>query len=136
MKLPQGTPLINLSASNAADQLVSALGLEKGDRITVMTSQFERVDGVNVTPPEKDEKFFNSLCTLTDVQLIGLGLQKWSETKKGTLWLFPFEWYAVIPEGFELTVIDGTTELFKAGVTDDDKRFGALAYGIVKQTTL
>lgn len=47
------------------------------------------------------------------------------------LWLFPYQWYPHIPEGMELLDINGETELFKKGVTDDDMRFGVLAYGIV-----
>jgi len=47
------------------------------------------------------------------------------------LWLFPAEWYDAIPNGFPLTCIDGTIEQFVRGKTDDDRRFGMLAYGLM-----
>ena len=46
------------------------------------------------------------------------------------IWLIPGEWYNVIPEGFILTCITGRDEPFKKGETDNDIRFGCLAYGI------
>jgi hypothetical protein len=47
------------------------------------------------------------------------------------LWLFPAEWYDSIPNGFPLTCIDGCIESFIRGKTDDDRRFGLLAYGLM-----
>lgn len=46
--------------------------------------------------------------------------------------LLPAEWYGAIPEGFELISISGRKELFKKGVTDNDQRFGCLAFGILR----
>ena len=60
--------------------------------------------------------------------LVKIGMGQWGEHG---LWLFPYQWYDHIPEGMELMCIDGTTEPFKKGVTDDDYRFGCLAFGIV-----
>lgn len=47
------------------------------------------------------------------------------------LWLFPAEWYAVIPPGFPLVDINGCLETFQPSITDDDRRFGLLAYGLM-----
>lgn len=44
--------------------------------------------------------------------------------------LFPYEWYDIIPEGFMVTNIWGELEPFILGESDNDKRFGCLAYGI------
>ena len=44
--------------------------------------------------------------------------------------LFPESWYKYIPEGFEVMGIDGVKEYFQPGKTEDDSRFGMLAYGI------
>ena len=45
--------------------------------------------------------------------------------------LFPGEWYGLIPDGFKCTGLWGQEEDFiKGGETDDDTRFGCLAYGI------
>lgn len=47
--------------------------------------------------------------------------------------LFPCEWYDIIPNGFTVTGLSGESYLFEKGVSDDDKRFGCLAYGIRKK---
>ena len=47
------------------------------------------------------------------------------------LWLFPAEWYDSIPNGFPIVDINGCIEQFERGKTDDDRRFGLLAYGVV-----
>lgn len=44
--------------------------------------------------------------------------------------LIPGEWYNIIPDGFTVTGLDGETYPFKHGESDDDIRFGCLAYGI------
>lgn len=44
--------------------------------------------------------------------------------------LFPSEWYDIIPDGFMVTGLYGEQYPFEKGKTDDDKRFGCLAYGI------
>lgn len=48
--------------------------------------------------------------------------------------LIPAEWYNSIPEGFEIYGLSGEKENFKKGETDDDRRFGCLAYGILRPT--
>lgn len=50
--------------------------------------------------------------------------------------LIPGEWYNSIPEGFELIDICGHKELFKKGETDNDIRFGCLAYGIIRPSSM
>lgn len=47
--------------------------------------------------------------------------------------LFPAEWYDIIPDGFMVTGLYGETYSFQKGKTDDDRRFGCLAYGIRRQ---
>jgi len=133
MKLPIGTPIINLDSPNAKAELLDALGVKEGDKIELITPQFNRVDDFLIAVPDKHEKFFMALLTFSDAQLSEIGLQKWDETEEGTSWLFPHQWYSGIPEGFEVTDINGKKELFKNGITDDDMRFGALAYGIFKE---
>jgi hypothetical protein len=48
-----------------------------------------------------------------------------------TLWLLPREWYDAVPEGFPIVDISGGREEFKHGTTDNDVRFGYLAFGIL-----
>jgi hypothetical protein len=50
----------------------------------------------------------------------------------GIIMLFPGEWYASIPDGFEVITISGTREKFQPGVTDNDTRYGCLPYGILR----
>ena len=47
------------------------------------------------------------------------------------LWLLPAEWYDAIPNGFPVTDIFGCIEQFERGKTDDDRRFGLLAFGVM-----
>ena len=55
-----------------------------------------------------------------------IGLGSWD----GRLMLFPVAWYEHIPAGYVIEYIDGGTEAFKPGETDDDYRAGFLAYGV------
>lgn len=47
--------------------------------------------------------------------------------------LFSKEWYNIIPNGFMVTGLFGETYEFERDVTDDDIRFGCLAYGVQKE---
>lgn len=62
-----------------------------------------------------------------------VGLRAWDEPDGHgrVLMLLPGEWYQHIPRGYEIVDINGNAERFEPGVTDDDIRFGCLAYGIV-----
>lgn len=46
--------------------------------------------------------------------------------------LFPGEWFESIPEGFITTGLFGEEESWEKAKSDDDIRFGCLAYGIRK----
>lgn len=54
--------------------------------------------------------------------------------KEKNLWilLFPHEWYNSIPNGFMVTGLSGEQYAFEKGKADDDKRFGCLPYGIIR----
>ena len=47
------------------------------------------------------------------------------------LTLFTPEEYALLPDGFVLTCIDGSTSIKGIDEIDDDARFGYMAFGIV-----
>jgi hypothetical protein len=49
------------------------------------------------------------------------------------LWVFPGEWYDRIPDGLEVVDIFFRREAFRRGVSDDDRRFGCLAYGVLEE---
>lgn len=75
---------------------------------------------------------FSILHTFTDRELEDLGCQVWDRDGSKTLWLYPREWYDDIPEDFTIVFIDNKVSHFKKGVTNNDSRFGALAFGFVK----
>lgn len=75
---------------------------------------------------------------LNETELYELGLHPWGYEKEDTgrdtgrqLWLFPLSYYEHIPAGFPIVSIDWTHEAFMPGVTDNDTRFGYLAFGVL-----
>lgn len=80
----------------------------------------------------KNKLDFSKLKELSAQELILLGLSRW-QLNHGTVYLFPKSFYDQIPDGFEVTDIRGETKSFKHGETDDDTRFGYLAFGIFKE---
>lgn len=63
---------------------------------------------------------------------IWAGCRIWNndETKSKQLVLFPEDWYDLVPEGMLIEYIDNTEEPFERGKTDNDTRFGLLAFGV------
>ena len=122
--------ILDASDENFAEDLKKALGVKPGDTIEFITPQFERVDGRAVTyfPTTKEE--YDALKKMTPENIKKTGCQIW-EVEDVVYWLFPWEWYNHIPEGYMVTDINGKEKPFEKGVTDDDKRFGCLAYGFV-----
>jgi len=74
---------------------------------------------------------FTKLGSKTVAELSKLGCRPWSVSRKGTLMLFPGEWYNQIPKGYLVTDISYKSEIFIPGKTDDDVRFGMLPYGLL-----
>ena len=118
--------ILHMDDPNFADKLASAIGLQPGEAVTFRTPQFEREDGIQ--PASNPAELFGVMSSLSKETLLQIGMRQWGEHG---LWLFPYQWYDHIPAGMELMCIDGSTEPFERGVTDDDMRFGVLAYGIV-----
>lgn len=108
------------------------LNTAKKAKIKIRTPQFERIDNSKVLVPKNKKEFKNIINKKNNKkELIKMGCMLWNENKEQSHLLFPFEWYNVIPNGFEVITISGRKEKFKNGVTDDDKRFGMLPYGII-----
>lgn len=97
--------------------------------VEIFGPQFERIDGIKV--PEAPQNF-EKLRELKRSVLIELGLGTWDDPDENgkCLMLFPMQWYSAIPAGYLVEDINGKIEKFEPGVTDDDYRFGCLAYGI------
>jgi hypothetical protein len=110
--------------------------------LEIITPQFTRTAAQPaVAAPPADLVAWHQLRELSKNALRELGLGVWndpSEVEEGdptyggkVLMLLPGEWYAHVPEGYELVCIDGKPEPFARGVTDDDIRFGCLAFGLL-----
>ena len=99
--------------------------------IEIITPQFDRTDGLLVTIPDD----FKELHLLSVETLVQIGCQRWNKPDKNgyMLWLFPAEWYDHIPDGLQIMTISDNIETFQKGETDNDKRFGALAYGFKRK---
>jgi len=118
-------PILDMSAPDFLEQFKLAIGLKDGETISIHTPQFKREDGrVPVANPE-----FDLLRKLPKETLIELGMRNWD----GRLWLFPYEWFKLIPQGYEVKCIDEEVSAWDVNTHDDDHRAGCLAYGIVPE---
>lgn len=96
-------------------------------KIQIITPQFERpAHWPKPKGPPKTDKGWKLIQDCTVEQLKELGCVNWD----GELFLFPGEWYEKIPESYPLVCINGKTEFFEKGKTDNDIRMGCLAYGV------
>lgn len=132
LNLPEGTPILSMDSPTFVEDFTYAIGLQPGEKLEILTPQFERVDGVQVPKPV-DFSDWENLSTQDDATLRALGFGIWEKDEKGTHWLFPKEWYDIIPNGMNVTDINGEVEPFVKGETDDDYRFGCLSFGFIKK---
>lgn len=110
--------------------------------IEIITPVFERPpDQPAPACPPSDAEGWDELRSLSVNTLREMGLMPWNDPAKPddgdpvllrthTLMLLPGEWYPHVPEGFEVVTIAGKRERFEQHVTDDDIRYGCLAFGI------
>ena len=130
---------------NNVNELLDVVNLKKDDTINIMTPQFEREYKLTIDfKPENSDELKLLIKTCPADILLKIGLRKWTNYEeikndknnylnKGEIhYLFPGEWYNLIPDGFEVTGIFGRKYLFKNGKTDDDIRFGCLSFGFVR----
>lgn len=122
--------ILDANDPDFAEQFREAVGATPGEALQIITPQFTRTDGLVPSIPQVN---FADLPKMAPETLKAIGCCPWDEpNEKGeVLFLLPGEWYDHIPEGTPLVCIDGKPELFKRGVTDDDIRYGCLAYGII-----
>jgi len=117
--------MLDLNDADFAGQLKEALGLSDGDEVQLITPQFDRADGRIIAYFPRTVAEFDALKKLDDHALKAIGCGLWDEGH----WLYPHEWYWNIPNGYIVTDINGDEEPFVPGQSDDDKRFGCLAFG-------
>jgi hypothetical protein len=130
---PPSTTLLNLNDPHFAKQLANVLGVEKGESVEIITSQFTRTDGKKITYMPTTVEEFDRLKTMSENNLKIAGCQIWDKENGNTHWLYPAEWYNFIPDGYIVTGISGEAKPFRRGATDDDVRYGVLAYGFVQK---
>ena len=110
-----------------------ALGLKPGEKVSVTTPKFHRTDGRYITYFPNTPTEYEALPRLSRENLIKIGCSIW-ETVGGQIhWLYPGEWYEVIPDGTEIVDISGRRKEFVNGNSSDDIRGGCLAYGFIQQ---
>lgn len=124
-------------ASRLAALIRKAIGADPYEKIFIHTPQFERMDGQTVlVRPSTAEQLDKIKALPLDIQK-RIGLQAWSKKDNHVLMLFPVDWYECIPAGYPIVYIldfdsgNYESEEFVPGKTDNDMRFGALAYGWV-----
>lgn len=128
---PRFDVMLDANAPDFAERLIEAIGAKPGEPVEIITPQFDRTDGVQPVVPTFD---FGNLPSYPEETIRALGCLPWDEpdAEGNVLWLYPAEWYDRIPEGHVVTTISGNEEPFRRGETDDDRRFGVLAYGFQK----
>jgi len=80
----------------------------------------------------KKSEFKKAVAEATTIaKLKKLGFKKWNDGKP-TLMLIPGKLFKSIPQGFPVVTISGGKEKFDKDTSDDDARYGCLAYGVVR----
>ena len=133
MNKEQFDVMLDASDENFAADLAKALGIKEGDSINIITPQFERVDGRTVTYRPNTPEEYEAIKLMEPENLKKIGCQIWDDECGKLHWLYPYEWYDHIPNGTEIIDICGNAEKFEHGETDNDIRFGSLAYGFIQQ---
>lgn len=121
--------ILDASSETFISDLKKALNLKDGEEIHFITPQFERTDGRKIKYFPRSPEEYAALPLLDPQNLKEIGCGVWNKENGKTLWLFPKEWYAYIPNGTRIVDINGDVEQFVRGETDDDIRYGMLAYG-------
>ena len=111
-----------------AKKIRDMLGVGDYDEVGCVLSQFERIDGKVITYTPTTIAEYDALKNAPDDILKDIGLSQWDEK----IWQYPAEWYDYIPEGYEIIDIRGEIKKFQKGITDDERRFGCLAFGMSK----
>ena len=125
-----------------ADEIREAVGAGPDDEVRITTPQFERPAGLPgpAAPPADMFAFVTEVPLMSPEALRKVGFGAWGAPEdgegneirgQGILWLFPGEWYPHLPAGLKITTISFGEETFVPGKTDDDIRFGCLAYGVM-----
>jgi len=127
------------SESELAGAIREAIGAGPDDEVSFVTPQFTRERRATPpgSPPASREQW-DALLSMSDVGLREMGLRPWDEPdEQGRVtMLLPGEWYRAIPAGFPIVGLNGEEESFVPRQSDNDIRFGCLAYGVRVKATV
>lgn len=123
---------LSINDPGFAEKLAGFMGFEKGDVINIITPTFERTDGKEIKYFPCTVQEYEALPKMDEKTLIDIGCQMWDEKDNMIHWLYPAQWFEFIPEGFEVYTIGERYVKFNKNTSDNDTRFGALAYGFLK----
>ena len=131
--MPEGE-LVPGDENPLSDAIRKAIGAGPYEKVEIVTPQFERDDGKVVTFRPKDAAQLDGLkANAPDWVLRDIGMCIWDEVGDDQFhWLFPSEWYDCLPAGYTIISIGGEVKQFYPGKTDNDIRFGCLAYGWIR----
>lgn len=82
------------------------------------------------TPCIKDLTWWKEIAEYPVAILEGYGFHQWDKSDP-CLMLIHYTWLSNLPNGLELTSINGTKYVFGKDDIDDDHRYGYSAYGIM-----
>lgn len=125
-----------------ADAIRNGIGAAPDEVVEFVTPQFIRPAGEpSPAQPSRDPAWWESLRGMDYNALKEMGMGVWDKKRGKALMLIPGDWYDFIPKGFVVVDISGfdfdersaytKPEPFEPGETDNDIRFGFLAYGFV-----
>ena len=107
--------------------LEEATGAGPDEEINIQFPKFDRAEPIEIDYRPTTREEFDSLKYLAPEILHQMGFRLWEEGH----YLYPWEWYGSIPDGYPIVSIMGRTKNFRIGVTDNDKRFGCLSFGFL-----
>ena len=124
------------SMDHFVENFAEILGIDDGETIQLLTPQFEREYKLKIAwiPQTADE--FDEVKKLPAEILLKMGVRKWQHEGNQAHYLYAGEWFDNIPDGYAIVSITGKEKKFKKGVSDDDIRFGCLAYGFIREEEL
>ena len=144
---PEGN-LAHGDENEGAKAIRKALGVGDYEQVRVLTPQFERTDGKVITWFPECAEDRDTLKPAPAAILRDIGMQVWDSTDsdtlgaeekrniakhgfKGTLWLFPAEWFDHIPEGYPVISVFWEKRPHDRKPGCNDPRYGALFFGFI-----
>jgi hypothetical protein len=118
------------TVKNAPWEVLKGFGFGKWDKISSVVTENQSKKGRGMT----SIPCINGPDLLVDLEPKENAPMEQPEVDEWII-LFPYEWYDIIPDGFMVTGLSGEQYPFEKGKSDDDKRFGCLAYGIRRVIT-